>query len=125
MFEKRAFDIVQPDAAGVGGITEAAAIAAMAEAHGVRCTPHVACSSGTGVGLAANMHVLATVADPPYDLYDDSPLQRELLKDSLRAVDGVIRLHDRPGLSVELDPEAVERYRVDVSPCFSAVNSRA
>ena len=36
VFEKRAFDIVQPDAAGVGGITEAAAIAAMAEAHGVR-----------------------------------------------------------------------------------------
>lgn len=62
VFEKRAFDIVQPDAAGVGGITKAAAIAAMAEAHGVRCTPHVACSSGTGVGPAANMHVLATVA---------------------------------------------------------------
>ena len=39
VFEKRAFDIVQPDAAGVGGITEAAAITAMAEAHGVRCTP--------------------------------------------------------------------------------------
>ena len=116
VFEKRAFDIVQPDAAGVGGITEAAAIAAMAEAHGVRCTPHVACSSGTGVGLAANMHVLATVADPPYaeyDLYDDSPLQRELLKDPLRAVDGVIRLRDSPGLGVDLDPDAFERYRVD------------
>ena len=116
VFEKRAFDIVQPDAAGVGGITEAVAIASMAEAHGVRCTPHVACSSGTGVALAANMHVLATVADPPYaeyDLYDDSPLQRELLTDPLRAVDGVIRLRDSPGLGVELDPDAVERYRVD------------
>ena len=116
VFETRAFDIVQPDAAGVGGITEAAAIAAMAEAHGVRCTPHVACSSGTGVALAANMHVLATVADPPYaeyDLYDDSPLQRELLREPLRAVDGVIRLRDSPGLGVELDPDAVARYRVD------------
>ena len=91
--------------------------------EGVRCTPH-----GTGVGLAANMHVLATVADPPYaeyDLNDDSPLQRELLKDPLRAVDGVIRLRDSPGLGVELDPAAVERYRVDVSPCFLALNSRA
>ena len=80
------------------------------------------------MGLAANMHVLATVADPPYaeyDLYDDSPLQRDLLKDPLRAVDGVIRLRDSPGLGVELDPAAVERYRVDVSPCFSALNSRA
>ena len=86
----------------------------------MRCTPH-----GTGVGLAANMHVLATVADPPYDLYDDSPLQRELLKDPLRAVDGVIRLRDRPGVGVALHPAAVERYRVDVSPCFSALNSRA
>ena len=86
----------------------------------MRCTPH-----GTGVGLAANMHMLAPVADPPYDLYDDSPLQRELLKDPLRAVDGVIRLRDSPGLGVELDPAAVERYRVDVSPCFSALNSRA
>ena len=118
VFAAQAFDVVQPDAAGVGGITEAAAIASMAEAHGVRCTPHVACSSGTGVALAANMHVLATVADPPYaeyDLYDDSPLQRELLKDPLRAVEGVIRLRDSPGLGVELDPKrgrALPRRRV-------------
>ena len=116
VLQKGAFDIVQPDAVGVGGITEAAAIAAMSAAHGVRCTPHVACSSGTGVGLAANMHVLATVADPPYaeyDLYDDSDLQRELLQEPLRARGGIIRLSDRPGLGVELDPAAVARYRVD------------
>lgn len=116
VIQKGAFDIVQPDAVSVGGITEAAAIASMAAAHGVRYTPHVACSSGTGVGLAANMHVLASVANPPYaeyDLYDDSDLQRELLQEPLRAREGIIRLSDRPGLGVELDSAAVAHYRVD------------
>lgn len=116
VFQKEAFDIVQPDATAIGGITEAIAIARMAEAHGVSYTPHVACSSGTGVGLAANMHVLATVTNPPYaeyDLYDDIPLQRELLQNPLRAQEGIVRLNEHPDLGVELDENAVKRYRLD------------
>ena len=117
VFEKRAFDIVQPDATGVGGISEASAVAAMATAHSVRFTPHVACSSGTGVGLAANMHVLSTVPNPPYaeyDLYDDSPLQQDLLKEPLRARNGIVHLNERPGLGVELNPAALKHYQIDI-----------
>ena len=113
VFEKRAFDIVQPDAAGVGGITEAAAIAAMAEAHGVRCTPHVACSSGTGVGLAC---------------WPPSPTRRTrnttctttarcsgscCRTRSARSTASSASARDSPGLGVDLDPDAFERYRVD------------
>ncbi len=41
----------------------------------------------------------------------DSPLRRELVTPEPALVDGVIELPSAPGLGVELDREAVERYR--------------
>ena len=46
--------------------------------------------------------------------FDQNPngLRDELLKEPIRIDnDGMIRLPERPGLGIELDPEAVERYR--------------
>jgi L-alanine-DL-glutamate epimerase-like enolase superfamily enzyme len=40
-------------------------------------------------------------------------LRDELLKEPIRTdSDGIIRLPERPGLGIELDRAAVERYRV-------------
>jgi L-alanine-DL-glutamate epimerase-like enolase superfamily enzyme len=46
--------------------------------------------------------------------FDQNPngLRDELLKEPIRIdTDGMIRLPERPGLGIELDPKAVERYR--------------
>ncbi len=115
VFENKAFDIVQPDATGVGGITESRKISSMASSHGVSFMPHIACSSGTGIGLAANAHLLCASDSAPmieYDQYDNSPLQTQLLKEPIRAVDGYVTVPDKPGLGVEIDPAALDRYRI-------------
>jgi len=53
-----AFDIVQPDATKVGGLTESRRIGWMAEAHGVRLIPH---GWNTAVGLAADLHLASAL----------------------------------------------------------------
>ena len=61
------------------------------------------------------MHVLCasdSASIVEYDLYDDSPLTRELLVEPLKAEDGYVELSDRPGLGIELNEEAVRRYRI-------------
>ena len=59
--QQRAFDIVQPDATKVGGISEERRIAWMAEENGVRFIPH---GWNTALGLAADLQ-LASDAELP------------------------------------------------------------
>jgi L-alanine-DL-glutamate epimerase-like enolase superfamily enzyme len=40
----------------------------------------------------------------------DSPLRRELVNDPLIMEDGVLKLPDRPGLGIELNQDALEKY---------------
>ena len=51
-----AFDVVQPDATKVGGLSESRRIAYMADDHGVRLIPH---GWNTALGLAADLHLAA------------------------------------------------------------------
>jgi len=115
IFTRRAFDIVQPDCTGVGGITEGKNIAAMASSFGVICIPHIACSSGTGVGLVANLQIICSVARSPlveYDFYEN-PLD-ELLLEPIRAKDGYVQVSDEPGLGVKLNEDILKKYSIRV-----------
>ena len=109
-----AFDIYQPDAAGVGGISEMRKIAGLLAARDLPLVPHIACSSIGGVGLAANLHIICSSANSPYIEYDayDSPIRREIFQEPILAKDGAVTMPDRPGLGLELDEKAVARYRV-------------
>jgi len=109
---KKVFDIIQPDCTGVGGISEAKKIANMADIWNVIYVPHISCSSGTGVGLAANLHLICATSNAPYVSYDpyETPLKRELLKFPLSAKDGYVETPERPGLGIELNEEAIKKY---------------
>ena len=70
---------------------------------------------GGAVLLAASLHFAAAIPNALMLEFDQNPngLRDELLKEPIRAdADGMIRLPERPGLGVELDPSAVGRYRV-------------
>ena len=43
----------------------------------------------------------------------ESALRRELVADELALHDGVLHIPDRPGLGIELNRDALERYRVE------------
>src|SRR5439155_21041590 len=60
-----AFDIVQPDATKVGGLSESRRIGWMAEACGAQLIPH---GWNTAIGLAADLHLAAAL--PNTDLVE-------------------------------------------------------
>jgi D-galactarolactone cycloisomerase len=111
---------VQPSIPTVGGLTEAKRIATLAHAQNLRVAPHV---WGGAVGLATACHFIAALPatphtdHPPHPLmleYDmsDNALRTKLLKAPLRLEAGHVLLPEGPGLGIELDLDAVERYRV-------------
>ncbi len=111
LIARGAVDIVQPDLAWSGGFSECRRIAALAQAHHLMVAPHAFAGA---VLLAASLHFAAATPNALLLEFDQNPngLRDELLKEPIAIDnDGMIRLSDRPGLGIELDPAAVARYR--------------
>jgi L-alanine-DL-glutamate epimerase-like enolase superfamily enzyme len=104
-----AFDIVQPDVTKVGGISEERRIGWMAQEHGARFIPH---GWNTAVGLAADLHLSSAFPDTDLVEYiDGSPYVDEIVATAWRLdVEGMLVIPDGPGLGIQLDMDAVERY---------------
>lgn len=112
LITQKAIDIVQPDLAWAGGFTECRRIAALAHAYNMMLAPHAFSSA---ILLVAAMHLLASIPNGLILEFDQNPhaLREELLKEPITAdQDGFVALPDRPGLGIELDPVAIERYRI-------------
>ncbi len=115
---RRAHDILQPDTAAAGGLSECKKIADMAAAFGVRYVPHV---WGTGIGLAAALQLLAVLPhNPPRHTpsepileFDRSehPFRQAVLMSPLEHAGGVVRVPDGPGLGIEVNRTALETFR--------------
>lgn len=120
LIDGRCVDIVQPSIPGVGGLTEAKRISILAQASNLRVAPHV---WGGAVGLATACHFIAAMPNTPhtdhppvplmleYDM-SDNELRTRLLKAPLTLEAGHVLLPEGPGLGIELDRDAVARYRV-------------
>ena len=117
LLERRVFDVLQPDCTSVGGISEAKRVADMASAWNLECVPHIACSSGTGIGLAAGLHVILACANAPLIEFDGyRGLGWEgFLTQPLEVEDGFVAALDAPGLGIELAPDAIERFGLESS----------
>jgi L-alanine-DL-glutamate epimerase-like enolase superfamily enzyme len=109
-------DVLQPDAALVGGITGLRRVAYMAQEHNLIFTPH---TWTNGMGVAANVHLAAgTVGTPfieyPYDPPEWSLDRRDFPMAAPLAVDGdgYIVLADAPGLGCALDEERLAKTRI-------------
>lgn len=117
IISRGAVDIVQPDCARCGGITELHRIADLASTWGISCMPHVGCGCGYDIRTVATLHVLAAVSNGKYLCYPayDTPLRTELLREPPKVVDGYLAPPQGPGLGIELDEDALARYRVESS----------
>jgi L-alanine-DL-glutamate epimerase-like enolase superfamily enzyme len=110
-----ALDVLQPDAALVGGITGLRRIAVMAQEHGLTFTPH---TWTNGMGVTANAQLTAALADAPFLEYPYDPPEWDLdrrdymLAEPLRVdAAGWIRLPDTPGMGYVLDEAMLTRTR--------------
>jgi L-alanine-DL-glutamate epimerase-like enolase superfamily enzyme len=112
LITRGAVDIVQPDIAWSGGFSECRRIAALAQAHHLMVAPHAFASAVT---LVASLHFAASIPNGLVLEFDQNPngLRDELLKEPIRIDgNGMIRLPERPGLGIELDRAAIDRYRI-------------
>jgi len=104
--------VVQPDIGRVGGLTEARRVARMAADHDLLVVPH-AWKTGISVAAAAQL-AMVTPHMPFFEFLPaelcESRLRKELTVDELVFEDGVLRAPHRPGLGIELDWDALERF---------------
>jgi len=103
-----AADIVQPDVTVVGGVTEWLKAAALASAHGLPVAPHYFSEVHAHLVAATPGAIGVEYFYPDADIITFDPV----LQDPLRPRDGRILLSERPGVGLDLIPEAVERLRV-------------
>jgi D-galactarolactone cycloisomerase len=120
LITKRAVDIVQPDTCSAGGISECKKIADMTLAYGLRYVPHV---WGSGVALAAALQLLAVLPaltppslnrQEPMLEFDrtEHPIRQALLKTPIEHTRGRVGIPQGPGLGIDIDRAALERFRV-------------
>ena len=105
--------VAQPDIGRVGGLTEAQRVCELAATRGRLIVPH---AWKTGITVAAAAHLAAVTPHCPYFEFlpgalAESALRRDLLVEELALVDGRLALPSKPGLGVELDPEAFQRFK--------------
>jgi L-alanine-DL-glutamate epimerase-like enolase superfamily enzyme len=115
LLDRAKVDVVQPDVGRVGGLTEARRVCDMAADRGRLVVPH--CWK-TGIGIAASAHLCFANAHCPYieflpSALSESALRRDLVREELELVDGQIALPHKPGLGIELNMDAMERFRAD------------
>ncbi len=108
-------DVLQPDAALVGGITGLRRVAHLAEAHGLVFTPH---TWTNGMGVVANAHLVAGLGcapflEFPYDPPQWSPERRDFpMATPFAAQDGWLTLTDAPGMGYQVDEDRLARTRI-------------
>ena len=112
LFRERLVDYVMPDIAWTGGISEVRRIASQAESYFIRFSPHDALGP---VMVMASAQVDMTAPnlyrqECVHEFFDD---YANVITPMFDWSDGVIHISDRPGLGIELIPEAIEKYSVD------------
>jgi L-alanine-DL-glutamate epimerase-like enolase superfamily enzyme len=112
IIERRAVDVVQPDACWTGGLSEARKIASHAELHHMLCIPH---SFSSAIAMTANMHLVGSISNGELVEWDRNghPFIDELLVEGhVLNADGSLAIPSGPGLGIDVDRSVVERYRV-------------
>lgn len=114
LVERRAVDVLQPDAVLTGGILMARKVAGMAEAAGMGFAPH---TWTNGIGLLVNLQVMGAVANAEWCEYPIDPpgwtleARDAMLAEPIRVdADGWVTLPEAPGLGVVLDEERIAAH---------------
>lgn len=108
-------DVLQPDIGRAGGLTEARRIGNIARDRGLVVVPH---GWKTLIAVAGLIHYSASLDNCPYIEFPDGELvtaqtlRNELAGPEPKLVDGRFDLPTAPGIGVELNDSAVEKYRM-------------
>ena len=118
LIDARLASVVQPDLTLCGGFDVARTIGTLCAAEHLRISPHV---WGTGIGLAAAVHFVASLPNYPHGAHVPYPplveydvgrngLQNGIFVEPIRYADGHLNVPKGPGLGVTLDEAAVRQF---------------
>lgn len=111
MIEARAVDVLQPDLAICGGITEGLRISHLASAHQLALAPHL---WGSAILVSAGLQL--AFASPSATILELSlganPLLHELTEEPMNVDKGTIEALTRPGLGVTPKRDFVDQFKV-------------
>jgi L-alanine-DL-glutamate epimerase-like enolase superfamily enzyme len=112
LMDRGRVDVVQVDLTRCGGFTEAMKIASLAQDRGLPVANH---GFTTYINVAAALHWLNSVPNAlicEFVAEEETNLRELLTCQKVRAKEGYLAIPEEPGLGIDLNEEAVERYRV-------------
>ncbi|MBC9928927.1 mandelate racemase/muconate lactonizing enzyme family protein [Chitinophaga qingshengii] len=113
LLDIRAIDVIQPDAAIIGGISEAVRVAHLASVHQLELAPHC---WGSAFSFMAGLNV--AFASPAATIIEFSsggnPMMYELVKEQITVINGLVPAPTAPGLGVTPDWDFVKAYKQKV-----------
>jgi galactonate dehydratase len=116
VFERRAADIINPDVCNCGGILELKEIAAMAEPYDIVVSPHN--YNSVTAGLGATLQICAHIPNFLICEYfvNFTEIGNQVQRNPFKVENGYISIPTGPGLSVDLDEAALERFAYQEFP---------
>ncbi len=114
LIERGKVDVLQPDVARVGGISETMRIAAFAHAHKRPIVPHM---YSTGILGAASVQVNAAIPNGLFQEWpapgEGSELNTSLVEPAITIdAEGFIKVPTGPGLGISLNQDVFKKYRI-------------
>jgi len=112
LMDRGQVDVVQVDLTRCGGFTEAMKIASLAWDRGIPVANH---GFTTYINVAAALHWLNATPNAlicEFVAEEETNLREQITKQKFRAKDGYLTIPQEPGLGIDLDEDAVRRYRV-------------
>lgn len=113
LIEVRALDVVQPDSAIIGGITEAMRVSQLAHAYQLELAPHC---WGSAFSFMAGVNV--AFASPAATIIEFSlggnPMMYDLVNEKIEAHDGQIAAPSAPGLGLSPNWDFVKEFNQNI-----------
>src|SRR5439155_24719219 len=112
LMDRGGIDVVQVDLTRCGGFTEAMKIAALAWDRGLPVANH---GFTTYVNVTAALHWLNSIPNAlicEFVAEQVTHLRESITRQKLRAKDGYLEIPQKPGFGIDLDEEAIARFRV-------------
>ncbi len=112
LIANNAIEIVQPDTFYFGGFIRSMQVARMADAFGIKCTPHM---TGGDLGFLYMMHFVSAL--PNAIRFNEfkgfkTEVVYECKTSPLKSVNGEVKVPTGPGSGVDIDPGFIKKHEV-------------
>jgi L-alanine-DL-glutamate epimerase-like enolase superfamily enzyme len=109
LMDRKAVDLIQPDVAKVGGLSEAKRIVELAHVRNVPWVPH---NWSTSINTAASLQLVASSPDAFLLEFKEepNPLVHGLSKQKFEVTNGEMTIPNRPGLGFDIEISNVMRF---------------